>query len=125
VLWIRRASVLYEQLLARFSCASELLLLKFGSLGTDSDVESESRAELPMTFVELSEAAMSEDDAPARKEQEPAEVWGELDDNTRERVIEIFVDMAFKVVHSQLQSPREGLLPEDGNEAARFTLKAK
>ena len=68
---------------------------------------------------------MSEDDAPARKEQDPAEVWGELDDNTRERVIEIFVDMAFRVVHDQLQSQREGLLPEDGNEAAPFTFKAK
>jgi len=68
---------------------------------------------------------MSENDAPARNQQDPAEVWGELDDNTRERVIEMFVDMAFRVVHDQLQSPREGLLPEDGNEAARFTFKAK
>jgi hypothetical protein len=99
--------------------------LKFGSLRVNTDVESESRVELPLTFVELSEAAMSEDDAPARKEQDPAEVWGALDDNTRERVIEIFVDMAFRVVRNQLQSSREGLLPEDGNEAALYTFKAK
>ena len=63
---------------------------------------------------------MSEDNASTRKQKDhPAEVWGELDDSTRERVIEIFVDMAFRIVHSQLQSPREGLLPEDGNKAVR------
>ena len=68
---------------------------------------------------------MSEDDASTRKQKDHhAEVWDELDDATRERVIDMFVDMAFRVVHNQLQSPREGLLPEDG-EASRFTFKAK
>jgi len=57
---------------------------------------------------------MSEDNASTRKQKDPAEVWGELDNNTRERVIEMFVDMALRAVHNQLQSPREGLLPEDG-----------
>jgi hypothetical protein len=66
---------------------------------------------------------MSEDNASIRKQKDPAEVWGELDDDTRERVIGMFVDMAFRLVHNQLQSPREGLLPEDG-EASRFTFKA-
>jgi len=68
---------------------------------------------------------MSEDDASTRKQKAPAEVWGELDDTTRERVIEMFVDMAFRVVHNQLQSPRERRFPEDGTDAAQFTFKAK
>jgi len=67
---------------------------------------------------------MSEDNASTRKQKDPAEVWGELGDDTRELVIEMFVVMAFRVVHNQLQSPREGLLPEDG-EASQFTSKAK
>jgi len=47
---------------------------------------------------------MSENDDPAGKQQDPAKVWGELDDTTRERVIEMFVDMALQVVlrHSEL-----------------------
>jgi hypothetical protein len=103
--------VLSEQLLARFSCASELLLLKFGSLGADSDVESESRAELPMTFVELSEAAMSEDDAPARRIVFPTEVWGELDSTTQERVVGMFVGMALRLVADQAEAAQEGRTP--------------
>jgi hypothetical protein len=62
---------------------------------------------------------MSEDDDSAPNHKDPAEVWGELDDNTRERVIEMFVDMAFRVVHNQLQSAREGPIPEDDRKAAR------
>jgi len=58
---------------------------------------------------------MSEDDASAPNHKDPAEVWCELDDDTRERVIEMFVDMAFRVVHNQLQSP----IPEDDRKAAR------
>lgn len=103
--------MLSEQLLARFSCASELLLLKFGSLGADSDVESESRAELPMTFVELSEAAMSEDDAPARRIVFPTEVWGELDSTTQERVVGMFVGMALRLVADQAEAAQEGRTP--------------
>jgi hypothetical protein len=44
---------------------------------------------------------MSEDDAPARKLISPAEVWGELDANTQERVIDMFIDMAFRLVANQ------------------------
>ena len=59
---------------------------------------------------------MSEDNALIRKQKDPAEVWGELDDAIRERVIEMFVDMAFRAVGAQLQLSREGLLQEDALE---------
>jgi hypothetical protein len=50
---------------------------------------------------------MSEDDASARKEQDPAEVWGELDDITRERVIEMFVGMAIRLVANEVEDTKD------------------
>jgi hypothetical protein len=50
---------------------------------------------------------MSEHDAPARKLISPAEVWGELDANTQERVIDMFIDMAFRLVANQAEDSKE------------------
>jgi hypothetical protein len=50
---------------------------------------------------------MSDDDAPAGKVICPAEVWGELDVTTRERVIEMFVGMAFRLVANQVEGTKD------------------
>ena len=64
-------------------------------------------------FVELFDAAMSEGDASTQKQKDPAELWGELDDTTRERVIEIFVGMAFRLVTNQADSKESKRTPSE------------
>ena len=66
-----------------------------------------------MTFVELSEAAMSENDAPVLKSIDPAELWDDLDAATRERVIEMFVGMAFSLVANQVDSKESKKTPSE------------
>jgi hypothetical protein len=47
---------------------------------------------------------MSEDEGPIRIQADLASVWGELDPETRKRVIEMFSDMAFRAIARQSQS---------------------
>jgi len=56
---------------------------------------------------------MSEDEGPIRIQADLASVWGELDPETRKRVIEMFSDMAFRAIVTQAQSSRRSLGSED------------
>jgi hypothetical protein len=59
---------------------------------------------------------MGDNDAPIRMQQDPTKVWDELDDYTRNRVIEMFADMAFRAVVTNGLASRKSFLSEEPTE---------
>jgi hypothetical protein len=56
---------------------------------------------------------MSEINAPVPKSIDPAELWDDLDAATRERVIEMFVGMAFRLVTNHADSRESKRTPSE------------
>jgi len=56
---------------------------------------------------------MSEDSAPVLRSIDPAELWDDLDAATRDRVIEMFVGMAFRFVANRADSNESQRIPSE------------
>lgn len=56
---------------------------------------------------------MSEDNAPVLRSIDPAELWDDLDAATRERVIHMFVGIAFRLVANRADSNESKSIPSE------------